>query len=1265
MATLNGTSGNDTITSTANADILNGLAGNDTLNGNAGSDTLNGDAGNDLLSGGDQNDFLYGGTEADTLNGDLGDDLLQGGAGGDSFDGGDGIDTLDYTGSNLAVDVSLLNGFASGGHADGDVFTGMENLTGSSFNDNLIGDQFANIVTGAAGDDTLDGGMGADTLFGGLGNDVYFVDNLDDVVSEAAGGGVDYIHSSVSLTLNSDFEILRLIGGQNIDGTGNANANFIYGNDGSTAATGNNYLSGLGGNDTIFGGGGADTLDGGIGNDSMTGGDGSDLYVVDSATDVVIEVTGEGEDTIEAGISITLSDPVLTNFVEHVTLTGTGNLFATGNVADNTLVGNVGNNYLTGNSGDDRLFGDDGNDTLDGGTGNDSMVGGAGNDTYYIDHVSDKVIEALNAGTDTVFTTLNNYELDNYAENLTFGLAVLNGDGNGFANIITANAQANTIDAGAGSDTVYGGAGADTLDGGSGADLLQGGAGDDTYYVDDAGDVVTEAEVGANGNDRVLTTADHTLGAGIEELVVIGSGADDGTGNELANRLTGNTGTNVLSGMAGNDSIFGGAGDDTLIGGTGVDVFDGGAGDDVYVLETSTESVTELLGGGIDTVQLDGSYTLSQHLEDVVLLGTGNHNATGNDSANILTGNVGANILTGNVGNDSLYGGAGNDSLDGGTGNDSMVGGTGDDIYVVDSANDRISEISTGGIDTVQAWTNHTLKSYIERLTLQGSSNLTGTGNSLSNVLTGNGGNNLLVGDGGNDQINGGAGDDTLNGGSGNDTMAGGVGNDVYHIDNIADAMTEISGEGTDTVVSTLTHTLGANLENLTLAGSSSLNATGNTGANLLVGNAGANKLSGLAGADTLEGGAGADTLDGGTGIDEMTGGAGNDTYYIADIGDQAIEAADGGIDTIVSIFTTTLVSPTLEHLTLTGSANLNGTGNALANRLTGNLGNNALYGLAGDDSLYGGEGSDTLDGGANNDYMAGGFGDDVYFVSAATDIISEATVGGTDLVYTSANFTMGAGLENLVMQGTADLAVTGSSSANSMTGNAGNNLMKGGSGADTLAGGNGADTLDGGTGNDTAFGGAGDDVYYVGVANDVVSEVGGSGVDTVIAGTTWTLGAGFENLSMIGTSSYNGTGNVADNVITGNAGRNMINGVGGDDTINGGVGNDTLTGGTGADHFVFTTATAGNDTITDFNAVEGGAAEGDLLVFSDLEVGAFVYLGDAAFTGGSNNSEARYDSTTKKLLIDIDGNGAAEFALTLTGMDAATEITGAMFSWS
>ena len=421
------------------------------------------------------------------------------------------------------------------------------------------------------------------------------------------------------------------------------------------------------------------------------------------------------------------------------------------------------------------------------------------------------------------------------------------------------------------------------------------------------------------------------------------------TGNVGANTLYGNGGNNVLDGLAGADQMFGGAGNDT------------------YVVESTTDVVTEYANEGIDTVQTNLAFTLGADLENLTLTGSSAVSAAGNALDNVLTGNAASNTLTG---------GAGNDTLDGGLGTDTMVGGLGNDIYVVNVGTDVTTENANEGIDTVRSDVTRTLAANFENLTLTGSGVTNGTGNTLDNVLTGNAANNTLTGD---------AGNDTLDGGLGVDSLVGGAGDDIYFVDVATDVVTEKANGGMDTVHSAATWTLANNLENLTLTGVLAINGTGNGADNLLTGNSANN---------TLTGGAGNDRLDGGAGIDTLVGGAGNDIYVVDVAADVVTEAANAGTDTVLSGVTLTLTSANLEHLTLTGTSAINGTGNALANALTGNTADNVLTGAAGNDTLDGGAGADTLAGGVGNDtYVLGrGYG---------AELLQEndATAGNTDVV--------------------------------------------------------------------------------------------------------------------------------------------------------------------------------------------------------------------------------------------------------------------------
>ncbi|TMJ18730.1 MAG: hypothetical protein E6G92_02490 [Alphaproteobacteria bacterium] len=228
----------------------------------------------------------------------------------------------------------------------------IENAVGGSGNDLLIGNNVDNILranggddglNGGAGNDTLDGGTGADNMIGGTGNDLYYIDVTGDSVVELASEGTDTVSSGISYTLGTNVENLILTGGA-LDGTGNALDNIVTGN-------------GLGNH-----------LDGGLGADRMAGGLGNDFYVVDQSGDSVVELAGEGNDTVSSGISYALGDNV-----ENLILTGSA-ANGTGNGLDNVLQGNGLANHLDGGAGADRLIGGDGTDWLTGGAGGDIFV---------------------------------------------------------------------------------------------------------------------------------------------------------------------------------------------------------------------------------------------------------------------------------------------------------------------------------------------------------------------------------------------------------------------------------------------------------------------------------------------------------------------------------------------------------------------------------------------------------------------------------------------------------------------------------------------------------------------------------------------------------------------------------------------------------------------------------------------------------------------------------------------------------------------------
>ncbi|PZW49086.1 Calx-beta domain-containing protein [Humitalea rosea] len=215
-----------------------------------------------------------------------------------------------------------------------------------------------------------------------------------------------------------------------------------------------------------------------------------------------------------------------------------------------------------------------------------------------------------------------------------------------------------------------------------------------------------------------------------------------------------------------------------------------GPGDDVYVLPNAGTPVTELPGGGIDTIVIAESIGLPANVENLTLYGTGAANGDGNELDNYLRGNDAANVLRG-------FGG--NDTLDGGLGADRLEGGAGNDTYFVNNAAVVVVEALGGGHDVISATVSYTAPIEVEDLFLAGSGDISATGNGLANLLIGNAGNNLLGGLGGNDTLLGAAGNDTLNGGDGFDVVD----------------LTGIGRRGSGFALSggTLTHTHGAEVE--------------------------------------------------------------------------------------------------------------------------------------------------------------------------------------------------------------------------------------------------------------------------------------------------------------------------------------------------------------------------------------------------------------------------------------------------------------------
>jgi Ca2+-binding RTX toxin-like protein len=384
--------------------------------------------------------------------------------------------------------------------------------------------------------------------------------------------------------------------------------------------------------------------------------------------------------------------------------------------------------------------------------------------------------------------------------------------------------------------------------------------------------------------------------------------------------------------------------------------------------------------------------------------------------------------------------------------------------YVVDATADVVSEAADQGIDTVQSSVNVVLGSNVENLTLTGSTATAGSGNALNNVLTGNGIGNTL---------DAGAGDDTLNGGAGVDTLIGGTGNDLYIANTASDVITESANEGIDTVQSSATLTLAANVENLTLTGTSNLNGTGNAGANWIAGNGGNN------------------TLDGGAGLDTLRGGAGNDVYAIDDAGDVVAELANEGVD-LVRASVTVVLSADVENLTLTGTPPLAAPATSWTTCLPATAPTtHSSPGRATTRSMVVRETTRSM----------------VVWATTRTwstppaDVVTEAADEGVDTVQSSVTLTLGDNVENLTLSGTGNSSGSGNALDNGLTGNAGNNVLSGGAGNDLYNGGAGNDTL-----SDNSA--TSNDIYRwgLGQGSDTITDGGGADRIEIAAGVTASL---------------------------------------------------------------------------------------------------------------------------------------------------------------
>ena len=845
---------------------------------NSGQQSVNGSG---PISGDSLDNLLVGSSAADQIRGYGGNDVLAGSTGSDTylFDAGDGHDTIiegidiastdtlklgaGILTSDLIIEASsansndiivrirgtddiiiLKNQLGSTGFGierilfdNGAIWTRANIIAteissqSTAGNDSIFGNSLDNVITGGVGDDVIDGGGGSDQyIYGtGHGND-RIIDRSSTDQTDTLTLNFAYTAAPMSWSRSSDGQSLLIgVGSSAITvdqqfgqfGYGIDVVTFTSGEAFSRAAIQNFVLQGslTAGDDIVFGFESNDVINGLAGNDVIDGALGSDTYQFASIG---------GHDIVRDRGAASDVDALV---------------FGAGIFASSVLISRElsGAYRLTDTSGTWSV-------TLEGGFGGIEQVRFSDNSIWTQAELRQKYYDGLalfNDGTITGDETNELITASNYAE-------TINGSGGN-----------DVVNAAGGNDIIFGDAGNDILNGGDGDDVFEGGLGLDSY---DGGAGFDTAHFGYSIADWVvdlsLGTAHTLANATVDESlisiegVVTGSGNDTLRGNIARNILTSGSGTDLLlggegddelDGGSGNDTLNGGLGNDLLIGGAGADALEGGDGSDTVDYSTSAAGVlVSLLSGTASGGDAQGDTLLS--IEHV----------TGSLFSDNLAGNSAGNTLVGLGGNDVLDGGDGDDWIEGGAGADQIIGGLGLDYA---------SYSTSGSGVTVSLLTGAGMGGDAQGDTLSGIERLYGS--AFVDTFIGSAQDNYLYGLGGND---------ILDGGTGVDTMIGGLGDDTYYVDAAGDVVTELAGEGTDTINSSVTLTNRVNVERLILTGTVAINATGlDTQADILTGNSVDNTLAALGGNDVLDGGAGNDWIDGGAGADQIIGGLGLD----------------------------------------------------------------------------------------------------------------------------------------------------------------------------------------------------------------------------------------------------------------------------------------------------------------------------------------------------------------------------------------------------
>lgn len=1042
--TVNGGSGNDTVTVGGGYDFVDGGTGTlDLLVVNWATEHRNVSTFGNIINGsggywdgtngtrvdfsnierfeittGFGNDSVYTGNGADRATLGSGNDYVNTAQGAATVDGGAGNDSwqADFTNNATAVSVNLNN--ATSVLGNGSEITGVEAVNLSLGNGadvvrtrvGVVRDGFNDRVAGGFGDDTVTVGGGYDTVEGGGGtSDLLIVDYANavrDIGTFAFNTGSD---NAGGYWDGSDRTRVNFVGFERYDVTTGSGFDAVQTGDGADVVS-------LGaGDDSVNTRAGAATVNGGSGNDSWS----ADF----SATNQAVS------------LNLNLANSILGNGSRVQGVEAISIAFGLGDDVVVTRTGNVYDGF------GDNVNGGDGNDTMTVGGGSDTVTGGLGDQDRLVvdwsnDHQGQGTDYLEQAAGRVIYSHGSGVRVEAYSiEDITF-LAGAGDDNIG------------TLD---GSDSVNSGAGDDVVDTNKGSATVDGGAGRDLWRADYSD---TTAAI-----DLTLNAASDALGNG---STVSNVEAIDLIGTSVADTIVTRTGV-VHDGFS--DTVRGGDGDDSITVGGGSDfVFGEGGEADLLTVNyagTNRNVGTEFLDlGGVRAIYNDGA---GARVDTIGLERLNITTGSGNDGISTLDGA------------DTVSGGAGNDYFDTNRGAANVTGGSGNDTWRADFSDDD-QAINLNLNQTTSVLGNGSRVTQVEAVYIEA-----GGGSDVITTLTGAA---AIF----NDSLYGGLGDDTFTVGGGVDYVDGGGGFDVLNI-NLAgvggnfrvyfndpangaggitnDAGTQIQWTGIERVV------FGGG------DGSEAIVGTNNN--DTLNGGAGNDTLSGNDGDDVLTGGVGADQLNGGNGIDEVR-------YASASGVDRVTPAnglGEGAGDTFSSI----------ERFVLSNGAD-SYRGSTEAATILGGDGADTLIGSSADDTLDGGAGADTLEGGVGNDSLIGGSGVDVAsYAGAGAGVAVSLGVTGFQVTGSAGEDKL-AGIENL----------EGSAFADTLTGDGAANTLAGGDGADTLAaaGGNdrvegegGADSLDGAGGKDTLLGGDGLDTLIGGAGADRLT--GGLGADVFV----------------------------------------------------------------------------------------------------------------------------------------------------------------------